>query len=103
MTCGQLLALDQEAQASLEPGFKLEAIQFEKDDDTNFHMDFIAGLANMRARNYTLQAKACAMCKLQCSVNSTGPLERCRSQPWPDAQKHCRFILVHPCCRRWIS
>ena len=41
---------------SLEPGFQLEAIQFEKDDDTNFHMEFIAGLANMRARNYSLQA-----------------------------------------------
>jgi ubiquitin-activating enzyme E1 len=44
-----------EAQAKLEPGYKLEAIQFEKDDDTNYHMDFILGLANMRARNYTLQ------------------------------------------------
>jgi len=28
--------------------------QFEKDDDTNYHMDMIAGLANMRARNYTV-------------------------------------------------
>ena len=27
---------------------------FEKDVDTNFHMDFIAGLANMRARNYKI-------------------------------------------------
>ncbi|GKB25986.1 ubiquitin-activating enzyme E1 1-like protein isoform X2 [Tanacetum coccineum] len=27
---------------------------FEKDDDTNYHMDFIAGLANMRARNYSI-------------------------------------------------
>lgn len=27
---------------------------FEKDDDTNFHMEFIAGLANMRARNYKI-------------------------------------------------
>lgn len=27
---------------------------FEKDDDANFHMEFIAGLANMRARNYTI-------------------------------------------------
>ncbi|CAI0474824.1 unnamed protein product [Linum tenue] len=36
----------------LEPGFKMAPIQFEKDDDTNYHMDLIAGLANMRARNY---------------------------------------------------
>jgi ubiquitin-activating enzyme E1 len=29
-------------------------IEFEKDDDTNFHMDAIAGLSNMRARNYEI-------------------------------------------------
>lgn len=29
--------------------------QFEKDDDTNFHMDLITALANMRARNYSVQ------------------------------------------------
>lgn len=27
----------------------------QQDDDTNFHMDMIAGLANMRARNYSIQ------------------------------------------------
>jgi Ubiquitin-activating enzyme active site len=47
---------------SFGAGFKLEAIQFEKDDDANFHMDFIAGLANMRARNYALQASICGAC-----------------------------------------
>lgn len=26
-----------------------------QDDDTNHHMDMIAGLANMRARNYSVQ------------------------------------------------
>ncbi|KAI5663248.1 hypothetical protein M9H77_22571 [Catharanthus roseus] len=36
----------------LPAGYKMNPIQFEKDDDTNFHMDMIAGLANMRARNY---------------------------------------------------
>ncbi|KAG9453604.1 hypothetical protein H6P81_006508 [Aristolochia fimbriata] len=39
---------------SLAPGFRMKPIQFEKDDDTNFHMDLIAGLANMRARNYSI-------------------------------------------------
>ncbi|KAJ6822888.1 ubiquitin-activating enzyme E1 2-like [Iris pallida] len=38
----------------LPPGFRMNPIQFEKDDDTNYHMDFIAGLANMRARNYSI-------------------------------------------------
>lgn len=39
-------------QQQLLPGFRMNPIQFEKDDDTNYHMDLIAGLANMRARNY---------------------------------------------------
>ncbi|XVE58986.1 hypothetical protein DITRI_Ditri05aG0007800 [Diplodiscus trichospermus] len=39
---------------NLPKGFKMKPIQFEKDDDTNYHMDLIAGLANMRARNYSI-------------------------------------------------
>eukprot|EP00898_Chlorokybus_atmophyticus_P002590 jgi/Chlat1/3331/Chrsp222S03397 len=35
--------------------FRVSPIEFEKDDDTNFHMDLIAGLANMRARNYSIE------------------------------------------------
>ncbi|ONK61827.1 uncharacterized protein A4U43_C08F34000 [Asparagus officinalis] len=38
----------------LPSGFRMNPILFEKDDDTNYHMDFIAGLANMRARNYSI-------------------------------------------------
>lgn len=41
--------------ASFKDGFKLSPIEFEKDDDTNFHMETIAGLANMRARNYQVR------------------------------------------------
>ncbi len=44
----------QAAQQKLPAGFKLAPVVFEKDVDTNFHMDFIAGLANMRARNYKI-------------------------------------------------
>ncbi|XP_038718475.1 ubiquitin-activating enzyme E1 1-like isoform X2 [Tripterygium wilfordii] len=44
----------EECRKTLPAGFKLKPIQFEKDDDTNFHMDVIAGLANMRARNYSI-------------------------------------------------
>ncbi|CAL0307731.1 unnamed protein product [Lupinus luteus] len=40
--------------ATLPPGFRMKPIQFEKDDDTNYHMDVIAGLANMRTRNYSI-------------------------------------------------
>ncbi|CAA2967353.1 ubiquitin-activating enzyme E1 1-like [Olea europaea subsp. europaea] len=38
----------------LPPGYKMNPIQFEKDDDTNYHMDLITGFANMRARNYSI-------------------------------------------------
>ena len=33
----------------------LNAIEFEKDDDNNFHIDFIHAAANLRARNYKIQ------------------------------------------------
>lgn len=33
---------------------KINAIEFEKDDDTNFHMDFITAASNLRAENYSI-------------------------------------------------
>jgi len=33
---------------------KLQYTQFEKDDDRNHHIDFISGVANLRARNYRI-------------------------------------------------
>ncbi|KAI8466875.1 MAG: hypothetical protein J3K34DRAFT_432282 [Monoraphidium minutum] len=48
----QLVARLNDATKDLPAGFKLHPVTFEKDDDTNHHMDLIAGLANMRARNY---------------------------------------------------
>eukprot|EP00249_Psilotum_nudum_P024481 c29197_g1_i1 orf=472-3648(+) len=50
----QLIRKLNEGVAHLPTGFRMNPIQFEKDDDTNFHMDLIAGLANMRARNYNI-------------------------------------------------
>jgi len=35
--------------------FRMTSIDFEKDDDTNFHMDFITATSNLRARNYSIQ------------------------------------------------
>ncbi|KEH27996.1 ubiquitin activating enzyme E1 [Medicago truncatula] len=40
--------------SNLPLGFRMKPIHFEKDDDTNYHMDVIAGLANMRARNCSI-------------------------------------------------
>lgn len=36
-------------------GLKVTSLEFEKDDDTNFHMDFISSFANLRARNYSIE------------------------------------------------
>jgi ubiquitin-activating enzyme E1 len=33
---------------------KVSPIEFEKDDDTNYHIDFISATANLRARNYCI-------------------------------------------------
>ena len=46
-------------QAELPPvssfgGLKLLPLEFEKDDDTNFHMDFIVASSNARAENYKI-------------------------------------------------
>ncbi|MCL7029247.1 hypothetical protein MKW94_029249 [Papaver nudicaule] len=39
----------------LSPGFRMNPIHFNKDDDdTNYHMDLIVCLANLRARNYNI-------------------------------------------------
>jgi len=35
-------------------GMKLNEVEFEKDDDSNFHMAFVAAAANLRARNYRI-------------------------------------------------
>ena len=36
------------------PGFKLAPVEFEKDDDSNFHIDFITAASNLRAQNYAI-------------------------------------------------
>jgi len=61
-----IAALEAAADAAPTKRPPLTPIAFEKDDDTNFHMQFVAGVANMRARNYgigevdALQAKLIA-------------------------------------------
>uniref|UniRef100_A0A336MWA3 E1 ubiquitin-activating enzyme n=1 Tax=Culicoides sonorensis TaxID=179676 RepID=A0A336MWA3_CULSO len=36
------------------PDFTVTPLEFEKDDDTNFHMDFIVACSNLRATNYKI-------------------------------------------------
>ena len=40
--------------ASSFGSLKLKPLDFEKDDDTNFHMDFIVAASNLRAENYDI-------------------------------------------------
>jgi ubiquitin-activating enzyme E1 len=35
-------------------GWSMKSIDFEKDDDTNYHMAFITAASNLRARNYSI-------------------------------------------------
>ncbi|KAF8545512.1 ubiquitin-activating enzyme E1 1 [Trichophaea hybrida] len=35
-------------------GYRLEKVDFEKDDDSNYHMDFITAASNLRALNYSI-------------------------------------------------
>ncbi|XP_006873713.1 PREDICTED: ubiquitin-like modifier-activating enzyme 7 [Chrysochloris asiatica] len=41
----------------------LEPLLFEKDDDSNFHMDFVAAAASLRAQNYEIQPVSRAQSK----------------------------------------
>ncbi|KAJ2904461.1 hypothetical protein MKZ38_007992 [Zalerion maritima] len=36
-------------------GFKLTPVEFEKDDDANYHIDFITAASNLRAENYKIE------------------------------------------------
>ena len=47
--------VDQLSQLTLNVGTgKISAADFEKDDDTNFHIAFITASSNLRARNYKI-------------------------------------------------
>jgi ubiquitin-activating enzyme E1 len=50
------MALDAIAAALPPPASlaKLHPVEFEKDDDSNFHMDFITACSNLRASNYSI-------------------------------------------------
>merc|ERR1712048_1278840 len=52
---------------SMDKSKLLKAMQvadFEKDDDTNFHIDFIAAVCNTRARNYKIKETSRHKCKI---------------------------------------
>lgn len=49
-----LIAASLPAPSSLA-GYRMVPADFEKDDDTNFHMDFITAASNLRAMNYGIK------------------------------------------------
>lgn len=49
-----LKVLMTELKAAISGGCKVEACEFEKDDETNFHIDYIHATAQSRARNYKI-------------------------------------------------
>lgn len=42
-------------QITPDPDFKVNPIEFEKDDDSNGHIAFMTAFSNLRARNYTIE------------------------------------------------
>lgn len=44
-----------ELKGKIGEGMLVQAIEFEKDDPTNFHIDFIHACAQLRARNYRIR------------------------------------------------
>jgi len=50
----KLAALMTELKAAISNKMELQAIEFEKDDETNYHIDFIHNCAQIRARNYKI-------------------------------------------------
>ena len=46
---------DESSLADISPGTQLQTVEFEKDDDTNGHVDFLTCASNLRALNYGIQ------------------------------------------------
>jgi ubiquitin-activating enzyme E1 len=56
---------EMEAAATKVQDLSVEPLDFEKDDDDNFHIDFIAACANLRAVNYKIPTATRHKCKVR--------------------------------------
>lgn len=56
---------EMEAAAAKVQDLSVEPLDFEKDDDDNFHIDFIAACANLRAVNYKIPTTTRHKCKVR--------------------------------------
>merc|ERR1712130_123368 len=50
---------------------KMNETEFEKDDDSNFHIDYITAVANTRARNYKIKETSRHKCKIIAALATT--------------------------------
>ena len=67
ITCDNEAALSSlisELRQVSQPQATIKASEFEKDDDTNFHIDFIHAASNIRARNYRIPPADRQKCKM---------------------------------------
>lgn len=53
--CTQLIKELQNQVINNTSGTSLRAVEFEKDDPTNWHIEFVGSVANLRARNYSIK------------------------------------------------
>lgn len=51
---GRVKSIVEELKALGKPDFTISPLDFEKDDDSNLHMDFIVAASNLRASNYKI-------------------------------------------------
>jgi hypothetical protein len=73
-------------------GYSVTPQDFEKDDDSNFHMDFITAASNCRALNYAIEpADKHKVEKLMCDVGGGGlrRLDLVEADCWQDHPCHC--------------
>eukprot|EP01126_Amoeba_proteus_P054745 TRINITY_DN6755_c0_g1_i14.p1 TRINITY_DN6755_c0_g1~~TRINITY_DN6755_c0_g1_i14.p1 ORF type:complete len:320 (-),score=77.16 TRINITY_DN6755_c0_g1_i14:386-1345(-) len=59
-----LQELESISELALSLHFPLHVSEFEKDDDTNFHIDWITATTNLRARNYQIPEENRHKCKI---------------------------------------
>jgi hypothetical protein len=82
-------------------GYRLHPAEFEKDDDTNFHIAFITYCSNLRARNYGILSRRdfFARARVSLCVRSFGVCVggELYAIPRARARGSCSVLFASPC------